>query len=77
MKVYGHDITPDLMRAAFDAVPNQFGHYQLRRVLENRGVPGERYTSCEAANRLLQKWRKQGLVVYVHRGMAWHKTKLA
>ena len=77
MKVHGHEITGIVTQSAFEDMPIDFHFYRLQRALEDYGVPAASDISMRAAVRLLQKWRRQGLVEFDRKKRGWRKTRLA
>ena len=71
MKVYGHEISDDLAEKAFDAMPANFEACTLVNFLEMHAIP---YTSAyRGADRILQKRRKAGEIVWRAGARCWCK----
>ena len=73
MVVYGHKISDSVIEACFRQLPGRLTSWQISLTLVKLGVPRERYRPEEAANRLLQRWRKEGRVAYSAK-LGWRKS---
>lgn len=74
MNVLGHEISEDIQTKCWNVLPGEFRAALVQKALADLGVPngysGE-VVAYRAADRLLQKWRREGLIVYDNR--LWRK----
>lgn len=73
MKVYGYEIAEDVIEACFQGLSRRPTHWQVSLQLAKLGVPTDRHRAEEAANRLFQRWRREGRVSYSAK-LGWAKA---
>jgi uncharacterized protein (DUF2126 family) len=71
MKVYGYQITDQHIVAAAGAVtPKGFVAREVQAAVERVGVPSKGAISMRVTDRLLQQWKRDGLIEF--QGGKWY-----